>query len=227
MRRLRFSEANFAYLLMGLLLFLLAVPVLRMIFRNGDDEDWMRLAVAGLFSGMLLVGVWSTRSDRRLFRIGIRLVALQMILALGAAIERLRDLELAARFLVLAFCFGSLFLAGRRVFNYRQVDQNTVMGAICIYLLLGLIYALLYSYLAHFAPAHAFNGLGVDGPPSFDDFLYFSFVTLTTTGYGDVTPINPLLRTLAYLEMITGHFYMAILVAGLVSQFMANRGPRD
>ena len=59
-----------------------------------------------------------------------------------------------------------------------------------------------------------------------DNFLYFSFVTLTTAGYGDITPLNPIIRTLAYLEMITGQFYMAILVSGLVAHFMGQRMPR-
>ena len=57
------------------------------------------------------------------------------------------------------------------------------------------------------------------------NFLYFSFVTLTTAGYGDITPANPLLRTIAYLEMIAGQFYMAILVSGLVAHFMGRRMP--
>jgi hypothetical protein len=55
---------------------------------------------------------------------------------------------------------------------------------------------------------------------NFDSFLYFSFVTLTTAGYGDIAPVNPLIRTLAYLEMVTGQFYLAILVAGLVGLFI-------
>jgi hypothetical protein len=75
-----------------------------------------------------------------------------------------------------------------------------------------------------FWPQGAFQGLAFDGKSSqFDNILYFSFVTLTTAGYGDITPLNPLLRTVAYFEMITGQFYMAILVSGLVAHFIGIR----
>ena len=55
---------------------------------------------------------------------------------------------------------------------------------------------------------------------------YYSFVTLTTVGYGDVTPVSPATRTLAWMEAITGQFYLALIVAGLVS-VLAARGKRD
>jgi len=80
---------------------------------------------------------------------------------------------------------------------------------------------LVYAVFDVLWPQGAFQGLVFNGKISqFDSYLYFSFVTLTTVGYGDITPLNPLLRTFAYLEMITGQFYMAILVSGLVAHFM-------
>lgn len=96
-----------------------------------------------------------------------------------------------------------------------------------MYLLLGLIWALVYAVFLIISPQGAFQGLAFEGEPAqFDNLLYFSFVTLTTAGYGDITPIHPLLRTAAYFEMITGQFYMAILVSGLVAHFMELRAAR-
>ena len=76
-------------------------------------------------------------------------------------------------------------------------------------------------------PQSAFQGIVFDGRSSqFDNILYFSFVTLTTSGFGDITPINPLLRTIVYLEMVAGQFYMAILVSSLVANFVGLRMTR-
>ncbi|MFZ4699260.1 MAG: potassium channel family protein, partial [Candidatus Methylumidiphilus sp.] len=118
-------------------------------------------------------------------------------------------------------------IAGRHVFSWRDTDVNSLIGAVCVYLLLGLIWALAYEALAIVWPEHSFQGLNLDNDTfHIDSFLYFSFVTLTTAGYGDITPLNPIVRTLAYLEMITGQFYMAIMVSGLVAHFMGQRMSR-
>ncbi|MGR9037551.1 MAG: ion channel, partial [Gammaproteobacteria bacterium] len=64
---------------------------------------------------------------------------------------------------------------------------------------------------------------GVDGKAPMDTLLYFSFVTLASLGYGDITPLAPLARTLAYLEAIGGQLYIAIMLAGLVGLFLNGR----
>ena len=75
----------------------------------------------------------------------------------------------------------------------------------------------LYALLAGWWPDGAFQGIAFDDDAfQLDSFLYFSFVTLTTAGYGDIVPLNPMIRTMAYLEMVVGQFYLAVLVAGLV-----------
>ena len=81
---------------------------------------------------------------------------------------------------------------------------------------MGLIWALLYLFIAQTIP-DAFNGLEqLIWYDNFADVAYFSFVTLTTLGYGDISPIIPIARFLVYMEAIVGVFYMAILVASLI-----------
>ncbi len=90
------------------------------------------------------------------------------------------------------------------------------MGAVCVYLLMGLIWALLYLLIAQTIPG-AFSGLEqLNWYENFSAVAYYSFVTLTTLGYGDITPVAPLARFLAYMEAVAGVFYMAILVASLI-----------
>lgn len=106
----------------------------------------------------------------------------------------------------------------------RRVTLDTIASALATYLLFGLVWALLFVAFEHFDP-DAFAGLGVEidhglGAPGeksqLKAMLYFSFTTLTTLGYGDIVPVNPLARSLAVLEAAFGQIYLAILVARLV-----------
>jgi len=95
------------------------------------------------------------------------------------------------------------------------VTFHRIQGAVAAYLLLGVLWAHAFSLLAIVRPG-AFSGAvnAGDGPRA---WLYFSFVTLTTMGYGDVLPVHPVARSLAVLEAVVGPLYLAILVARLVS----------
>jgi voltage-gated potassium channel len=114
------------------------------------------------------------------------------------------------------FYIWATWLAAKQVLFSGPIDGNKIVGAICIYLLMGLIWALLYLFIAQTIP-DAFNGLEQRvWYDNFADVAYFSFVTLTTLGYGDISPIVPIARFLVYMEAIVGVFYMAILVASLI-----------
>jgi hypothetical protein len=100
------------------------------------------------------------------------------------------------------------------------ITFHRILGAIAAYLLLGVLWAYAYALVAHLQ-AGAFSGPVrlEDGPRA---FFYFSFLTLTTVGYGDVLPVHPAARSLAMLEAVTGPLYLAILVARLVSLGVAS-----
>jgi len=119
---------------------------------------------------------------------------------------------------------------GRRIIRHPVIDINTLAGAASIYLLLGLVFALTYSFvggaLAEFwhigrTPAQAFLASARPVRPS--DFLYFSFITLTTVGYGDVTPATEFGRMLAVCEALLGQLYLVTVVAVLVSNMGRRR----
>ena len=130
-----------------------------------------------------------------------------------------------ARLGVLLALFGGLaWLAFEQVlFTPGPVDSNRLLGAISIYLLLGLIWTVVYLGILEFDP-EAFHGSG-GGPwlESFPEFVYFSFVSLTTLGYGDISPATPIARFVVYLEAILGQFYLAIMVASLVGIGISDR----
>ncbi len=108
-----------------------------------------------------------------------------------------------------------LFVVLRRTLRGGPVTFHRIQGAVAAYLLLGVIWAHAYSLLTLMRPGAFTGSVGsVDGPRA---WLYFSFVTLTTVGYGDILPVHPVARSLASLEAVVGPLYLAILIARLVS----------
>jgi hypothetical protein len=125
------------------------------------------------------------------------------------------------------FCCGLLALIiAVQVFKEGRVTANHIQGAVAIYLLLGLMWGLLYQAVALHDPA-AFVRPASSVPMSVDtlkkELLYYSFTTLTTVGYGDITPVHPGARMLAVLEAIVGQLFPAILITWLVSMQILHR----
>ena len=106
-----------------------------------------------------------------------------------------------------------------------RVTWLRIEGAIAAYLLTGLIFAGAYDLVAAVTPPGAFlqNGTPVSAAALSGDFVFFSFVTLTTTGYGDLVPAHPVARWLAILEAMTGQLYLAVVLARLVSLEISDR----
>ena len=116
-------------------------------------------------------------------------------------------------FLVYAVVAILIYLA-----RQEKVTSDMIMAAASEYVLIGILWTFLYSILEAVYPG-SFSFTGNELEPA--GFLYYSFVTLTTTGYGDVLPISVQARSLAILEMITGQLFIAILVARLVGLYTA------
>ena len=129
-------------------------------------------------------------------------------------------------FSMVLFLLCIVVLMIRHIAKNPDVTATMVLSSINVYLLLGLLGGYLLHicdvvyYLHHPSGSHAFQFAG-QGKPQAHDFLYFSFVTLTTLGYGDVTPISHTARSMSLLIAILGQLYLTILVAMLVGKFLA------
>ena len=171
----------------------------------------------------LLTIAWSLKGNKSRFNISLGFILVVLLSVAGGTMLDRADFGYAHLFILLCFFIWVTWQATRQVLFTGTIDANKIVGAICIYLLLGLIWAILYLFIAQVAPG-AFNG--IPQAPWLDNFataIYFSFVTITTLGYGDISPALPFARFLVIMEAIVGVFYMAILVASLIGVSLSNR----
>lgn len=213
------QEVNFNRLLLGLLLLLMLGPLVRLF-------DWWQnpQMLEMVFGASSLIFIASIAHEIRVFFLGLipaLCVILFAILAVVFDQDIYRYLMLIASF---AFCVVAIKYAAREVFLSGAVDLNKIVGSVCIYLLLVVAWAIVYDFLELASPG-SFAGLSAGSDLSrFDEFAYFSLVTITTLGYGDITPENLVAGITAGLQATVGVFYTAVLVASLVGDFMARHG---
>jgi voltage-gated potassium channel Kch len=173
---------------------------------------------------MLLAGVWTVWRHRR------QAILLTVVIVIAELVRWLHrqmpDAGLAPwEALSGAVCIGILvFLVLRRVFQAGPITTQRIEGAIAVYLLFGLMWANVYQFIELLKPgAFQISSGGAGASDRFSPLLYFSFITLTTLGYGDIVPIHPVARSLAMVEALTGQLYPAILIARLVSMEIASK----
>ena len=197
--------------LLALLAF--GIFIMPVVFPPGADST--AVATRILVVLILICGIAAISEHRRLAT---------LLGALAAAIVVARLIERAIPTLDIAVWHDTMLLAalvllatavGINVFASRRAVLDRLFGAIGLYLLLGAIWATLYAVIANAIP-DAFAGQLTTHATMFD-WGYFSLVTLTTVGYGDITPVARIARSLAALEALIGQLYPAIIIARLVS----------
>ena len=212
------EKNNFIWLLLALLILLFGVPI-------AEDLAAMSAPVvrAVLFSCLLTIGVWSLRGTGPPFTLGIVFVVVGIVSNVLAAQYPSQLFELAAFTSLFAFLLLAIAFTLRQVATENVLSANRLVGAICVYLLLGVIWAVAYSVLDLLSPGSFQDFSQIESKAWDSEWLYFSFVTMTTLGYGDITPVSATGKALAYMQAVFGQLYVAILVAGLVSAYISSR----
>lgn len=216
------QQGNYIYMLIGLLILIIIGPTLSQKYEAGSQ-----IIIQFMYVSVMLIGVWSIITERVWFRIGLGLAVVALVLSvinyfLVSIIIFVIGLAVSLLFLLL-----SIYLAIKHILFSGKITSNKIIGSLCIYLLIGIIWGLIYIFIAIFF-TEAFNGITQASEyAQMSEYVYYSFVTLTTLGYGDISPAIPIARSFSYLEAICGQFYLAILVASLVGAYLADHDNSD
>jgi Ion channel len=180
---------------------------------SGVDTSPLVLSLDSiLWVTLLLTALWSPGVPKRLRRVGLvaTLVVLLTTLSLGLVASEAAE---GWRLLLVGVAQLSALLAIlNRISRHERVTFQTVMGGVAAYALIAFVMAAVFHSLQFLTGTLALNGVVDPG-----DYVYFSFVTLTTVGYGDITPATELAKRLAVVEAFVGQVFLITLVARLVS----------
>lgn len=203
----------------GRFLFLFISMVLMFVLRPFLTE---RVALGYLMEIFLLLiflsAVYAVSQKRITLIIALLLVLLMEILQLFSYLKDSPALDTLSNILggiLLAYTAAVILF---HLFREDRITGDMIMGAICAYFLMGLIWAFLYSTLEFFQPGSFQMPQGTVNQAT---FTYYSYVTLTTLGYGEITPISTPARSFALLEAMMGQLYLAVLIARLVGIHIA------
>jgi len=212
------KSGNFAWLLMALLIFLLGVPIADDIEAIGQP-----LARALTFSCLLGIGVISLKGGGKSYQLGMFFAAAGIGLVIVAAQTHSPIAIHSSFYSIMGFLLTAIIFTFKRIATDSEISANRIIGAVGVYLLLGVLWAVAYTLVELNWP-NSFTGFEVGTGAHWDsEWLYFSFVTMTTLGYGDIAPVSAIARMLAYMQAIFGQFYIAVLVAGLVSAYISQK----
>ena len=208
-----------------LLVHLLLLPVLSVV-TEGHPKAELAAMVA---EQLVFLGAAAALGGRRLLALGLPLVIPGIVtLAVTFALGKIPDghywlwaVARAVTFIVPILTVGMLILVD--VLAARRIVFDMVCGALCVFVLFGMCWAQVYTLLERVAPG-SFSvdfgryhvDAGADPLAAAGVFTYYSFVTLTTVGYGDIVPASATARWLVWLEAVFGQFYMAVFVSRLI-----------
>src|SRR3954447_18905927 len=198
----------------GAVLVLLAMTFV--VMAAGPPDGYTRVTTVALQGLTLMASLLASRVSRRLFRVAAVVTLVSFVAAVVSVIVGNGNDPNGAFFLLNVLLVATVpVVIARALWHRGVVDIHTVMGAICIYVLLGMMFAFVYAAIDAMSSGPFFVQTAHATAP---DFLYFSFITQTTVGYGDFTASGDLGRALAVLEALSGQLYLVTIIAVLVSR---------
>jgi drug/metabolite transporter (DMT)-like permease len=213
--RARVAEYHF-----GLVLALLAITFVFMA--SGPSGNWVRVVTVVLQGATLLAALVAAEAKPRLVRLAAIVVVVGFVVSLASLFVDSSRTGDGVFFVISALLVGaSPVVIARSIIKRGVVDFRTVLAAICIYVLIGMLAAFIFSAMGYIGSSPFF---AQQKHASIDIYLYYSFATITTVGYGDFTAAGGLGRAFSVLEALVGQLYLVTVVALLVSNL---RRPRD
>lgn len=218
------EKNRFLYLLIILFSCLIIFPFVHLFIISS-------IMIKLFFSIVLISSLYVLASNRSLFILGLILCSLSLLGEWILYIYPSSFLQILAEVFSLVFFILIVTVMFKKVFFAKKISIDMVFGASCIYLFLGISFATLYSLIEILIPGSFSSGIaGSMADSSFsyyqslsEDLIYYSFVTLTTLGYGDITPISAPAKFLSILEAVFGQLYLAIAIARSVGMYISEK----
>ncbi len=176
--------------------------------------------VSLLFAFVLVTAVRVVTAENRRRMIAYGLAVLWLVIKSAGVVTQNDFLQVVADLSFIAFCFFCVGMILRHIVTAKKVDFEVICASVSAYLLIAITWAVSYDLIYALRP-ESFSGIEGGAEMDLNNFIYFSLTTITTLGYGDITPVSVPVGIWATLEAATGVFYMAILVARLVSVYRA------
>lgn len=214
----KLSQTKYTRLLLVLIFLLISSPFLQ----NSTSGS---IIISITFLSALLSIIYTFNLEKATFWIYVSLAVLAFICGVIAQYNLIlnwsESLLLINRIIDIIFISLAILVIGKRILSDQKVGSNTIQGGICIYLLIGILWAFFYD-LFFVLDNDSFSG-AINSQPnnSLNLFIYYSFTTLTTLGYGDIVPKNYKVMMFSNLEAIIGQMYSAIVLARLVGLYTA------
>lgn len=205
------SRYSFHNLLLWLLIYIVVSPFLQRM-------PGAKIIFSIFITLVLFFAVYALEQQERLLKFEIVLLGVSLVLLWLDVLNIVSLPGIIDTSVMLVYVGILIYAFSRHVFKARTVDTRLICAALCLYLFLGTFWGYLYEILYVLSPG-SFSGAIIDAASYVSirqHFQYFSFVTLTTLGYGDIVPKNPGAAALCGTEAIMGQFFMAVLVARLV-----------
>jgi hypothetical protein len=202
---------NFIFLLSALIVLLLCCAVVEQFFDTG--QGFVLLALLVCMSASTL-GIKKKHTGMRGW-----FSFLIFLVLITSASSLLHEVNLALVSLGALIIFTAQYLkhATRLILMAPKIDTNQIVGSICIYIMMGLFFAFVQLFVLEILGT-GFSGIEYRSwIDNLSPMIYFSFITMTSVGYGVIAPVEPLTRFVAYFQAVAGVFYLAILVSSLVS----------
>ena len=203
-----YSEQRFLFLLISILLLLLLSPLLKGFVR-------IKILLDIFFSMVFIFGVDAIRQDRKHLFIAIALAIPMLLVTWAGRFVETNGLIFIGDFIGITFFVYMIITILTHIFLQDRINREVIFAAVVVYLLMGVLWAFVYGAVEHIQPNSFSVTIDTIGDQRYL-FLYYSFVTLTTLGYGDISPITAVASSMVILEAIIGQLYLVVQIAWLV-----------
>lgn len=219
------SRVNRFILRHRLLLFLVLLIITLLLFPFVYEYFERLLGILEIFfSIVLFMAIYILSHNRELLTVSFFLAALTLTIIWFNTLLASKQLMILGLILEISFFTLTTYVLLSHVLSFKRVTADKIYGTISGYLLIGLIFAMIYSIIEQIVPGsfsydpglNRFYFHNVGYPFNFARFIYYSFVTLTTLGYGDITALTPPARIFSAFEAIIGQLYIAVLISRIV-----------